>query len=69
MKVQRKTNPDYLRGENERLKKRTWQSRIRTLEIQENIKENQLNILLRQNEKRRKRICKRMSNLSIRTNI
>ena len=69
MKVQRKTNPDYLRGKNERPEERTRQLKIRTFETQENIKENQSNILLEQNEKRRERICKRMSNLSTGTDI
>ena len=40
MKVQRKTNPNYLREKNERLKKRTRQLEVRTLETQENTKKN-----------------------------
>ena len=69
MKVQRKTNSDYSREKNERLKKGIRRSRIRTLETQENTKKNQSNILLRHNKERRKRICERMSNLSTGTNI
>ena len=40
MKVSRKTNPDHVREKNERLEKRTQQSRIRILEIQRNIEKN-----------------------------
>ena len=69
MKVQRKTNPNYLRRKNERLKKETRQPRIRTLEIQGNTKKNQSNMLLERNEKECRKICKRMSNLLVRTNV
>ena len=69
MKVQRKINSNYLRRKSKRFKKGTRQLKIKTFRVQENTKKNQLNMLLEQDEKRCKKICKKMLNLLTRTNI
>ena len=69
MEIQEKTNFDYSRRKNEHSEKETRQFRIRTFRVQENIEKNKLNMLLKRNEKECKEICKRMSNLSIETNV
>ena len=69
MKVQKKTNPNYLRRKDEYLKEKTRRFKIQIFKIQENVKEDQLNMLLRQNEKECRKIRKEVSNLLIETNI
>ena len=56
MKVSRKTNSDHSRRKRKYSEKRTRRLKIKTLENQRDTKKNQLNILLKQNKKERKRI-------------